>query len=496
MPSMNGFAEGYSYYADSIGAVAAAQMGDLWVEEVNSAIDKLGNDLLEFSASAKTIDTLSGDLAEFWHADTYSIDAVLNGSPNRASIPRSTGFASPDIVLDSGEGFQIKYYQDGAHSAKAQAASFREAAHKSSTSRGAMEAIQGGADPNDPIYNGMGRIIPEGQVDDGIKELNRRIAKESAARREQVCRLEDTRDALVDKISDRDGIESKPLSREASKEIAREVREGKLDLKSRGISTDQLVELEHIMKSSLRTGMTAAAIAMAVKAAPVIASAIKDAAAEGRIDAEQILTGGADIMKTGAGAFLSGTIAAGLTESAKSGLLSSSLKAAPPEAIALAVILAWEGIQGGFKLAKGEISQAEFAESLFRKSYYALIAAGGGCLGQALIPAPAVGYALGSLAGSLIGGISYEVGSTVFIGLCVNKGMTFFGLVDQDYALPDHVLKHIGLEVFEYESFAPEKPELDIFMPEAPVLRAPSFDQFEVRYLRRGLIAFNRVGYI
>ena len=95
-------------------------------------------------------------------------------------------------------------------------------------------------------------------------------------------------------------------------------------------------------------------------------------------------------------------------------------------------------------------------------------------------------YMLGSLAGSLIGGISYKIGCAVFIGLCVDKGMTFFGLVDQDYTLPDHVLKRIGPEVFEYESFAPEKPELDIFTPKAPVLETPSFDQFEISYPRRG----------
>ena len=70
----------------------------------------------------------------------------------------------------------------------------------------------------------------------------------------------------------------------------------------------------------------------------------------------------------------------GLAESMKSGLMGDALKAVPPEAIALAVILAWVGIWGGFKLAKGEISQVEFAESLFRKSYYTLIATGEGCL--------------------------------------------------------------------------------------------------------------------
>lgn len=144
------------------------------------------------------------------------------------------------------------------------------------------------------------------------------------------------------------------------------------------------------------------------------------------------------------------------------------------------------GNPGRLKLTKGEISQVEFAESLFRKSCYALIAAGGGCLGQALIHVPVVGYMLGSLAGFLIGGISYEIGCTVFIGLCVDKGMTFFGLVDQDYVLPDHVLKRIGFEVFGYESFAPEKPKLDIFTPKAPVLETPSFDQFEISYPRKG----------
>ena len=74
--------------------------------------------------------------------------------------------------------------------------------------------------------------------------------------------------------------------------------------------------------------------------------------------------------------------------------------------------------------------------------------------------------------------------------------MTFFGLVDQGCMLPDRVLKRIGLEAFEYESFASERPELDIFTPKAPVLETPSFDQFEISHPRRGLIAFNWVGYI
>lgn len=104
-------------------------------------------------------------------------------------------------------------------------------------------------------------------------------------------------------------------------------------------------------------------------------------------------------------------------------------------------------------------------------------------------------YMLGSLAGSLIGGIpaKSDVPSS---SDCASTKARPSSVVDQDYTLPDHVLKRIGLEVFEYESFAPEKPELDIFTPKAPVLETPSFDQFEISYPRRSLIAFNRVGYI
>lgn len=493
---MNNFEEGYSFYADSCGACVAAQMGNSWVEEVNAAIDTLNSNLLYFSTSGKTIDTLSGDLAEFWHADTYNIAAILNGSTNRASVPRSTGFASPDVILDTGESFQVKFYQDGGHSAKAQAVSFHEASRNPSTRRGATEAIQGGANPNDSVYKNMGRVIPEGQKGEAVKELNRKIAKESVTRKEQIDRLEETRDALTEKVGNGDGVESKSLSREASRELARQVKEGKLDIEAKGISTEQLVKLEHVMKSSLKTGMTAATIAMAIKTAPIIVSTIKDATTEGRINIDQLLSDGADTAKTGVGSFLSGTIAAALTESMRSGLLGETLKNASPEAVALAVVLAGEGMREGHRLAKNEITQAQFAESIFRKSYYALIAMGGGHLGQAFIPVPAIGYMLGSLAGSLVGGITYEIGNTVFVGLCINKGMTFFGLVEQDYTLPEDVLKSIGLEVFEYESFTFKEPTLETFAPETLLLEASRLDRFGIRYPRRGLIAFNKAGYI
>ena len=493
---MDGFKEGYSFYADSVGPAAAAQMGDLWVEQLSELIDKLESDLLAFSDSRKAIDFLSGDLAEYWYADTFNIDAFLQGSTDVAEVPRSTGFATPDVKLKSGGEFQVKQYADGASSARAQATSFLEASKRPETARAASHAIANGAGPHNPIYEGMRRVIPEGQSSDAAKSLRRRIDKEAGSRPEQVRRFEDTLNNLSETVSNEEGVSSKTLSHETSKELARELKQGKIDLKSKGISSDQLVKLEHIAKSSLKTGMSAAAIAMAIKAAPAIASAVKEAALEGGVNIEQLIDGSIETAQAGAGAFLTGAITAVLTEAAGSGLLGEVLQDVSSGAIAMAAVLAMESLKEGFKLAKGEIGGVQFAEVMLRKTYYALIALGGGTLGQSALPIPVLGYLLGSLAGSLVAGVTYEIGSTIFVGLCVEKGLTFFGLVEQDYTLPPHVLEEIGIEVFEYESFIYDSPALETFEPQAPRLASCPLERFEASFPRRGLIAFNKVGYM
>lgn len=496
---MDGFEKGYSFYAESFGPAFAAQMGDAWVGEVETAIETLERDLNKFSASAKTIDTLSGDIAEIWHADTFNIDAVLKGAKLRAEVPRVTDFASPDIVVKAGDAviskYQVKYYQDGAHSAMAQAKSFLEASKTPGTSSGAVRAIAAGTDQYDAVYKGMKRLIPEGQGVEAVRALDRKIYKEAVTRPEQVGRLEETRASLSESVR-QDGVESKTLSREASKELARDVKQGKVELASKGVSTEELVKLDHVMRSSLKVGVTAALIAMAVKAAPIICAAVHDLASGEGADVDQLLSDTGDVAKFGFESFVSGTISAALTESIKSGLLGEAVKGVSPGVVALATVLAGIALKDGVKLAKGEISQAQFAEDIFQKSYYAVFALGGGTLVQGLIPIPALGYMLGSLVGSLIGGVTYEIGSSVFVGLCVDRGMTFFGLVEQDYELPDWAIEDLGLEVFKYESFQPESSDLELFEPESFGLNRLAAEQFEVRYPRRGLIAFNKVGYV
>ncbi len=71
-----------------------------------------------------------------------------------------------------------------------------------------------------------------------------------------------------------------------------------------------------------------------------------------------------------------------------------------------------------------------------------------------------------------------------------------FGLVDQDYTLPEDVMKEIGIDVFDYEQFDYEKSEYDRF--DYDTFQPDRFEpvQIEMTFLRRGVIGVNQIGYL
>ena len=77
-----------------------------------------------FETSGARIDTLKGDVAEFWHAGTFNINAAINSSKNRVQVDRSHDFGSADITgINFDAEFGLKYYKNGASSAEQQAKS-------------------------------------------------------------------------------------------------------------------------------------------------------------------------------------------------------------------------------------------------------------------------------------------------------------------------------------------------------------------------------------
>ena len=57
-----------------------------YLDSVESEIKKLVNNLNEFEYNGARIDTLKGDVAEFWHAGTFNINAAINSSKNRVQV--------------------------------------------------------------------------------------------------------------------------------------------------------------------------------------------------------------------------------------------------------------------------------------------------------------------------------------------------------------------------------------------------------------------------
>ena len=124
------FREGYEYFQKNAGPVVAAFAGGDFaseriqyvgsVEEEIAALEKAINGFFGDHTPAKQ---LKGDIAEFWHAGTFNINAATNESAHRAIVERSNEFASVDVSTSFGADYGLKYYATGQDSAKQQAAS-------------------------------------------------------------------------------------------------------------------------------------------------------------------------------------------------------------------------------------------------------------------------------------------------------------------------------------------------------------------------------------
>lgn len=96
----------------------------------------------------------------------------------------------------------------------------------------------------------------------------------------------------------------------------------------------------------------------------------------------------------------------------------------------------------------------------------------------------------------MVGSFTYSVAYKPAISFCVDTGFTMFDLVNQDYALPEDVIREIGIDVFDYDQF-----EYDEFKPEGFQFSTFTPDKFEpekidMTFLRRGVIGINEIGFL
>ena len=501
---MNGFEEGYYYFENSAPSTVAASLGGQYVDAINQEIDKLVNDLNSFEGFKSDIQTLKGDVAEFWHADSFNIDAVLKGSSNKAVVNRSHDYASADISTNFGDEYGLKYYGSGIRSAKQQAKSIFEK-FKEYQGEGGKDSIEdylqkrGYTDDivlSDPIYSGQMRLIPSEQMDEAIRFLEQKIAKEQIIRPEQVKRYQETLDKLRDCIKDNEGTQSYKLDTITAKDLARLAKEGNIDAEKLGLTTEELMNYEYILKESFKAGLTSATIAMALKVAPEIINAIKYLIDTGEVDKRQFKELGFAAIEGAGDGFIKGAISSAITTACKSGLLGEAVKRVNPSIIGAVTVIAVDTMKNAYNVTTGKMTQRELANELVKEMFTSTCSLVCGFVAQSLIQIPVFGFMVGSFVGSVVGSISYNLANGPVMSFCVSTGFTMFGLVDQNYEIPEDVMKELGFQVFEYDQFS-----YDTFEPERFEFAKFEFQRFEpetidIHFLRRGVIGVSKIGFI
>lgn len=502
---MSAFKEGYDTFIRLNGASSAANSGAAYVEKVNIEIDKLVKSMNEprRKIDKSDINSVKGFVAEWWHEGTFNIDAALKGSKNRASAPDDNGIV--DIILNSGEKYQSKYYKTGAESAAEQAKTNYEKymEYLGQPRKGqpkSKEEYLKEKNPDDPYYLGQGRIVPSNQLEAARKYLEDKIKSE--ARPEQVKRYQDALEFLTDRMKNTDGIESIPLTEKEAKELAKLAKEAGFDPAEWGLTTEDLIGMDYIMDQAFKAGMSAALMSVILKVAPEICGIIFALIKDGKINADQFKRLGFAAISGGAEGFVRGTVAAAITTACKAGLMGEALKKLNPSIIGAVTAIAMNAIQNACLLAFGKISKHEFANRCCQDLVITACSIGLGTAGAAaasalFTPAAAVfGYMIGSFVGSVVGSFVYKGIYSCVISFCVESGSTFFGLVEQNYELPKEVLEKTGVEVFEYEKFEPQKINYETFKPIKYEYERFQPIKIGVTFLRRGVIGVGAIGYM
>lgn len=511
---MDSVLDGYSYFEKNIGSYMAASMGDAYVGRVNDEIQTLIDDLNAFEGFKTKAGALKGDIAEFWHSDTFNIDAVVKDFRSRTYVDRSHDFASADITSNFGKEFGLKYYKNGTESAKQQAKSIFER-FKEYQAQGGKDSLDVFLEKrglndidmllSDPIYSGQIRVIPKDQLREAKAYLSRKINEEMKKRPEQVKRYEETLDMLTDKLKDDKGTESVALTKSEAEKLAALAKEGKVskeEISQLGISTEELIKYEYVLRQAFKAGLTSATISLVLSVAPVIYSSIIQLIKDGELDENQFKKLGFSALTGSGEGFLRGSISAAITTACKAGLWGDSLKIIDPSIVGVVTVLVMDTMKNSFKVVTGEMNRSELATELIKEMYVSTVSLICGGISQSIIEIPVFGFMLGSFIGSVLGSFTYNSGYKHAISFCIDSGFTMFGLVEQNYELPIEILKDIGIEVFEYEKIC-----LDVFRYDQFVINKFDTETFVLdgltmdnricfTFLRRGVIGINKIGYV
>lgn len=172
------------------------------------------------------------------------------------------------------------------------------------------------------------------------------------------------------------------------------------------------------------------------------------------------------------------------------------MKSVNPSVVGAVTVIAMDTMKNAFKVATGKMQTRELANELIREMFVSTCSLVVGGVAQSFIEIPVLGFMLGSFVGSMVGSFAYNVGYNAVISFCIDTGFTMFGLVDQNYELPDEVLESVGFEVFKYEEFQFEEFAHEEFKFEEFSIEEFETESISIGVLRRGVIGVQQIGYV
>lgn len=466
---MSEFYKKYNETLNNISGTLGANNSKVYSDNLQSSIDKANYALQNEYNNRINVNEgfLKGWLSEHWHAETFNINAKARGNSDVWAKVEGSNKTGEDISYGN------SYYRIMAE---------LKYNHTAARTCGRI---------SDDAYIGKDKIVPKDQL-----ELIRAIAQKRADkiefnRPDKARHYQDTADNASDRL-EMDGITSKPLDEVRAKEMAEDFkRNGEIDPEKFGLTTEEFVSWSDIGRESGQAALHAAVLSAAISAAPHVWNTLKEYIDNGDVNLNELSKNGTLVMNSSTTAGLRGGISAALTASCKTGLMGKSLKSLSPSAIGMATTIAINVIDYSLKLHRNEISHQEFANYCIKDSLILSSAMIGAAIGQVIIPVPLIGALVGNLVGATLGGLAYGGGNQIILGICVENGWTFFGLVEQDYSVDENILKEVGYDLITVDTFKHEKFQLDDFKIDSFLVN--SLDFF---VLKRGVISTSAIGYV
>lgn len=517
---MTEFEKGYKSFVEQVGAFAGGELSRIsnqpYLDSIQKEIDNLTSAMNKYNGNANP--QLKGFVAETWHTHTFNIDTAARQTAARATQVESNGLASVDVSTTWGDDYSLKYCKSGKDSAFAQGHPLEYAYRRYIHNLSDEEPIPtreeylsaNGIDPNTDMdlcmYEGQARLIPSDQLKDAIEALNKRIAKElnnldNPNRVKVAERLIQVKDKLTDHIQGPNCERSMALTEEDSKILASQSKEGKFNPARYDITLAKKADAMFICENAMKAGLNAAWISSLLKSVPELIRVIKKLADKGIVNKEDFERIGKAGVKGGATGFFRGLICAFITSSSQLGYLGNVMQSATKSinfapCLAVSVVILCEAVWDGYKCAKGELTSAQYAYNIEKNLYIGVGGLAGGLLLQSIVEIPVVAYTLGSMIGSLLGGLVFSVKENVMMSLCVKNGYRIYGLVEQDYTLPIEIRKKLGFQIYGYDEFEAREYKRQTYSYQTYPRQTYNWQTIDSIILKRGVIGFRKVGYV